>query len=552
MDTLDDILVHLGSWHYPIIAFCFLRGFPAAYHAMAPTFIAPTLDHWCAKPPELANWTTDQWISDGIPQTHKGKNMFRPRRCEMFEFEDENDLRISNMTRVSCSRWEYDLGDNANTLTNQFDLVCDRAWLRAASQSIYMVGVMVGNILFSHLSDWYGRKRALAFMVPFPLISGILTAFSPSFMLYNIGRFVASIGIGGIQNTTFTLVMESLSARHRALGSLVSNSGWTTGLLTLTGIAWFIRDWSQLQLAISLCFLVLVGMWFMLPESPRWLLAIGCYDRAAVTLRKAAKKNKVAGVDVDSVIAIYKEKMKLERMSRKPTFAALFQYSCLRRVTFIKSSMAMLNTLLYYNLTYSSILFGSNPYLSFALMAAMEYPSRIVSVLFINYVRRRASYALFYGFAAICSLSIIFLPKDPWWLPLCLILLTKLGGTSAAGVQHVQLSELYPTKVRTLATGFAITVSRFGAILAPFTKELGVMVGPWAPRAVDGGVCLTLVCLGLMLPETFKMPLPDNIQDIKQRGLKETRTGYLIIKGTVEKPINDGEYNEEQRKKTEL
>ncbi|KAM7304393.1 organic cation transporter protein isoform X2, partial [Ixodes scapularis] len=70
MDSLDDILVHLGSWHYPIIAFCFLRGFPAAYHAMAPTFIAPTLDHWCARPPELANWTAEQWISDGIPQTH--------------------------------------------------------------------------------------------------------------------------------------------------------------------------------------------------------------------------------------------------------------------------------------------------------------------------------------------------------------------------------------------------------------------------------------------------------------------------------------------------
>lgn len=52
----------------------------------------------------------------------------------------------------------------------------------------------------------------------------------------------------------------------------------------------------------------------------------------------------------------------------------------------------------------------------------------------------------------------------------------------------------------------------------------GVVVGPWAPRAVDGGVCLTLACLGLMLPETFKMPLPDNIQDIKQRGFENVFT----------------------------
>ncbi|CAN7937101.1 unnamed protein product [Ixodes hexagonus] len=519
MPTVDDILVHLGRWHIPIVLFCFYRGFPNAYHTVSTSFTAPTLDHWCARPPEFANWTKEEWISLGIPHDINGTGTEDRSRCEMFGLEETEDgsFRVLNDTRLPCSSWQYEMGDHVNTLTNEFDLVCDRVWLRAASQSIFMMGIMVGNIIFSHLSDWYGRKRALAFMVPIPLISGLFTAFAPSFMLYNLGRFVASIGIGGIQNTTFTLAMESLSARHRALGSLVSNSGWTTGLLTLTGVAWFIRDWSQLQLTISLCLLVLVGMWFMLPESPRWQLATGRYDKAADTLRIAAKKNRVPNVDVDGIIKIYKEKMKLERMSKKPTFAALFQYRCLRRVTFIKSTMAMLNILLYYNLTYSSILFGSNPYLSFALMAAMEYPSRIVSVLFINYIRRRTSYALFYGFAAVCSLTVIILPKDPWWLPLCLILLTKLGGTSAAGVQHVQLSELYPTRVRTLATGFAVTMSRFGAIVAPFTKELDVVVGPWAPRAVDGGICLTLAVLGLMLPETFRVPLPDTIEDVESR-----------------------------------
>ncbi|KAH9372195.1 hypothetical protein HPB48_019224 [Haemaphysalis longicornis] len=42
----------------------------------------------------------------------------------------------------------------------------------------------------------------------------------------------------------------------------------------------------------------------------------------------------------------------------------------------------------------------------------------------------------------------------------------------ASSVTFVQISELYPTQVRTLANGWSITTSRVGAILAPFTKEL--------------------------------------------------------------------------------
>lgn len=514
MATVDDILVKLGPWHYAALIFCFYRGFPAAYYAMSLSFTAPSLRHWCARPPQLANWTTERWLHAAIPYDDEKA---RWSRCTMYAVEgvDDDVVVILNDTTVRCTSWEYDLDDNTNTLTNEFDLVCDRVWLRAASQSFYMAGIMIGNFVFSHVADWYGRKRALIIMTPLPIAASVVICFSTSFLVLNVGRFVASLGLGGILNTTYTLSMEGLSARHRALGSFISTSGWTTGLLTLTGLAWLFRDWLQLQLVITAAALVSIINLFFLPESPRWLLAMGKYDEAQKELEKAVRINNVKGVSVDAIIKEFKDKMSMDKLSSKPTFADLFRARCIRTTSILMSIRSVMDTLVYYNLTYSSILVG-DPYISFALVAAAEYPGRFVGVLFVNYLNRRTAYTALYLFASVCSGIAIFLPTHATWALLACALLAKMGVIAAHCVSVVQLSELYPTRLRTTATGFTITTSRVGAILAPFTKELGVVVAPWAPKLVDITVCIALVLVSLPVPETFKAPLPDTLHDIEQ------------------------------------
>ncbi|KAL1482155.1 hypothetical protein MTO96_034000, partial [Rhipicephalus appendiculatus] len=406
--TVDDILVRLGPWHYPVLVFCFFRGFPAAYYAMSLSFTAPSLRHWCARPPQLRNWTTERWLSEAVPPTHVDG---MSSQCDTYTVEvlGNGTLTILNDTTVRCSNWEYDLGDHTNTMTNDFNLVCDRVWLRAASQSFYMAGLMIGNFVFSHLSDWYGRKRALVFMTPLPILASVVICLSTSFLMLNIGRLVASLGLGGILNTTYTLSMEVLSARHRALGSLISTGGWTTGLLTLTGLAWLFRDWVIFQSVITIAALGSVINWFFIPESPRWLLAMGKYDEAREELERAARKNKVTGVSVEAIIKQFKDKISLDKLTTKPTFTELFRSRCIRITSCLLSTKSVLDTLVYYNLTYSSILLG-DPYLSFALVAAAEYPGRLLGVVSVNYLRRRTAYIALYSFASVCSAASIFVP----------------------------------------------------------------------------------------------------------------------------------------------
>nr|XP_054920982.1 organic cation transporter protein-like isoform X2 [Dermacentor andersoni] len=339
MSTIDDILLHLGPWHYPVLAFCFFRGFPAAYYAMSLSFTAPSLRHWCARPPQLANWTTERWLLEAVPPTHVNEKAM-PSQCETYSIEVlvNGTISILNDSTVRCSSWEYDLGDNTNTMTNDFNLVCDRVWLRAASQSFYMAGIMIGNFIFSHMSDWYGRKRALVFMTPLPVLASVVMCLSTSFLMLNIGRFVASLGLGGILNTTYTMSMEVLSARHRALGSLISTGGWTTGLLTMTGLAWLFRDWMLFQGVITIAALGGAVNWFFIPESPRWLLAMGRYDEAREELEKAVRKNKVTGVSVEAIIKEFKDKISKDKLSSKPTFADLFRSRSIRITSCLLSS----------------------------------------------------------------------------------------------------------------------------------------------------------------------------------------------------------------------
>ena len=55
-----------------------------------------------------------------------------------------------------------------------------------------------------------------------------------------------------------------------------------------------IRDWKMLQIVVSAPLFLNLLIYFVLPESPRWLIATGRYKEAKELIEKAAKMNKVS------------------------------------------------------------------------------------------------------------------------------------------------------------------------------------------------------------------------------------------------------------------
>ena len=58
-------------------------------------------------------------------------------------------------------------------------------------------------------------------------------------------------------------------------------------------VAMQLRDWKIYQIAISAPLFSLLLIFLVLPESPRWLISTGRYEKAKETIEKAAKMNKV-------------------------------------------------------------------------------------------------------------------------------------------------------------------------------------------------------------------------------------------------------------------
>ena len=56
-----------GPWQRSILVFVFLLHAITAFHVFSMSFLAPNLDHWCARPPELGNFSVEQWRSIVMP-----------------------------------------------------------------------------------------------------------------------------------------------------------------------------------------------------------------------------------------------------------------------------------------------------------------------------------------------------------------------------------------------------------------------------------------------------------------------------------------------------
>ena len=91
-----------------------------------------------------------------------------------------------------------------------------------------------------------------------------------------------SKGMGGLGTyvVAFVIIIEYSGLKFTMFVGIVIAIPFALGELLLGIEAIYIRDWKTLQIVSSLPWIVLVPMiWFLLPETPRWLIAKKRYIR---------------------------------------------------------------------------------------------------------------------------------------------------------------------------------------------------------------------------------------------------------------------------------
>jgi MFS family permease len=95
--------------------------------------------------------------------------------------------------------------------------------------SVYIAGACSGALLFSYLSDRYGRKKLFLITLAIYLVFTVATAFSFNFLSFALFRFFTGAGIGGEYAAVYSAIDELVPAWVRGTASLVISGSYWAG-----------------------------------------------------------------------------------------------------------------------------------------------------------------------------------------------------------------------------------------------------------------------------------------------------------------------------------
>lgn len=112
--------------------------------------------------------------------------------------------------------------------------------------------------------------------------------FAPGYWIFNALRFFIGMASGGTMIIGLVFIIEIVGPQYReAAGSLaLMPDGLTQALLSV--FAHFATDWRMYLLEYAIASIFIYVFIILLPESPRWLMAKGNYERTVDVMTKAA------------------------------------------------------------------------------------------------------------------------------------------------------------------------------------------------------------------------------------------------------------------------
>ncbi|XP_062846208.1 solute carrier family 22 member 6-A [Trichomycterus rosablanca] len=416
------------------------------------------------------------------------------------------------------------------------------------SQTIYMGGVLTGAVIFGGLSDRFGRKRLLTWSYFQLAVLGSFTALSPSYLSYCTFRFLTGMAVSGIILNTVSLKVEWIPTKSRTLVGTISSFFFTVGQGILAGVAYALKDWRKLHVAVSAPFFIffLYSWWFS--ESARWLVLNGRCAEALQQLRRVARINGKPGVAQKISLKVLQSHMQKEIQSSKNSFTAfdLLRTPNIRKISLCLALVWFSTSFAYYGLAMDLQKFGVNIYVMQLIFGAVNFPAKLVALVMLSVLGRRVTQ----GACLLASAAVIFInvlvPPETQIIRTSLAVLGK-GFTSASFTcVYLYTGELYPTVIRQTGMGFSSTMARVGSMAAPAVLILDEMF-PAFPGIVYGALALIAGLAAFLLPETLTAPLPDTIEDVEEKRSEEVQKfGEQEQAVTLQTTNQTSEGNEEE------
>jgi MFS family permease len=181
------------------------------------------------------------------------------------------------------------------------------------TNTCYLVGQVLGALVFADLTDRFGRKRLFLITLTLYLLATAASGLAPNLAVFLALRFAAGAGIGGEYAAINSAIDELVPARIRGAIDLAINGSYWIGIAAGAGLTLIVLDPALLPIGVGwrLAFglgailgLIVLVVRRRVPESPRWLLLHG-YTGAARTTVDAIEREVGLPVSPSSPVRVH-------------------------------------------------------------------------------------------------------------------------------------------------------------------------------------------------------------------------------------------------------
>ncbi|XP_075869145.1 solute carrier family 22 member 2-like [Nelusetta ayraudi] len=535
MATFDELLEDVGSFgrcQKRIFGLLCLLSLPFAGVYVGIVFQGYSPGHWCRQPAAAADrmracgWSSELGRRVTLPQVNVS-GVPQPSGCTRYEVDwngtalgcDAQELNLTGARVTTCQDgWEFDY-EGRRSFVTEFNLVCADAWWADMYQSLLNLGFLVGSFAFGYFADRFGRKLSFLLSNILNGIAGIVLAVVPNYSSVLVMRVILGFGVKGGWMTSYVLLTEIVGVEYRRTVGILYQMFFSVGILILPLLAYFIGDWRWLQVVISAPYLLFIGYYWFVPESPRWLISQNKHGEALKITEAMAKENK------RELSKKCKTLTNDEGDSTSASLLDLFRTPNMRKYTLILMYIWFTSAVVYQGLIMRLGIAGGNIYIDFLISGLVEFPAAFLILFTIERVGRRLPFAAANIVAGASCLIAACIPDSMFWFKTVVACVGRLGITMGLEMVVFVNTELYPTFVRNLGVSVCSTLCDIGGFVCPFLLFRLAEVWMELPLIVFGALALVAGGLVLLLPETKGAPLPDTIDDVEFPDRKKPEDG---------------------------
>ncbi len=142
--------------------------------------------------------------------------------------------------------------------------------ISAYINSIFVFGSMFGGFAWGFICDKTGRSKAVILSTALYGLFTAITAFSSSWLLVGVYRFITGFGIGGVIVTTNILIAEIWPEKRRAIALGIVSAAMPVGIIVAGALNNLIPEWRNAFLSGIFPLITAVISLFVLAEPESW------------------------------------------------------------------------------------------------------------------------------------------------------------------------------------------------------------------------------------------------------------------------------------------